>query len=458
MKLSDNGTKNLSGYFLKGMKAKPEHAWLKPVAGAHLTTVRPTSRIVFYIITLFFISFFVWASYFEIDEYVHAQGQIQPEGEIKTLSHFEGGVIQNIFVKEGDIVQEGQILLQLRDVSSKATYLESLHNFYLHWAERLRLKAQINEKPLKLPQRIKKYSPSIYKGVMDRYKSRMASYNNEKTILEDQLNGFKSELEELKKKIENLRTLYNFSKERTELLTKLVNQNLLAKTQFLQSEMDTANRGMELQSAQDNVAKLTAHIKEGEDKLAQVKLRFNMQDWQELKDHELRYSEAKKMIIANKDRVERTDIRSPVHGIVQQLFVHTIGSAVTSGKELVSIVPLKNTLLVEVNVLPQDIGFIHVGDHATIKVTAFDYSIYGSLKGTVRHISPDAVQDPRDPQKTYYKVLIHTNKNTIEHNGKVYTLIPGETVQADIVTAKRTVMQYLLKPIAKSLSDPLRER
>lgn len=459
MKLPDHPKRPQNGgYFLKGFKEKPEHAWLKPVAGAHIGTVKANSRIVFYTIALFFISFLVWSSYFEIDEYVHAQGQIQPEGEIKTLSHFEGGVIQNIFVKEGDIVQQGQILMQLQDVSSKATYQESRHNYYLHWAEMLRLKAQINDKPLVLPNKIKRYSASIYREVVDRYKARMAAYNNDKRILEDQLAGFNSELAELKKKIENLTILHNFSKERTELLTKLVEQNLLAKTQYLQSKMDTANREMELQSAQDNIAKLESRIKEGEDKLAQVQLHYNTQDWQELKDHELRYTEAKKMIVANRDRVARTDIRSPVHGIVQQLFVHTIGAAVTSGKELVTVVPLKESLLVEVNVLPQDIGFIHEGDPATIKVTAFDYSIYGSIQGVVKRISPDAVQDPREPQKTYYKVQIHTGKNTIEHHGKIYTLIPGETVQADIVTAKRTIMQYLLKPIAKSLSDPMRER
>jgi membrane fusion protein, adhesin transport system len=458
MKLPDDNDKSSNGFFLGKFTAKPEHAWLKPVAGAHIGTVRPTSRVVFYLITFFLTFFLVWAWYFEIDEYVHAQGHIEPEGEIKTLSHFEGGVIENIFVKEGDVVAKGQVLLQLKDVSAKATFQESLYNFHLQWAERLRLKAQIREIPLVLPQQIQNFSPRIYKEVMEKYQSRMAAYLNEKTILQDQLVGLKSELTELRQKIINLTTLLDISRERTELLSKLLVQNLLAKTQYLQSRMDTTNRTMDLHSAQDNVSKVEARIKEGEDKLAQVKLRYDTQDWQELKDHEARYLEAKKIIVANKDRVERTDIRSPVYGIIKQLFVHTIGAAVTSGKELISIVPIRENLLIEVNVLPQDIGFIRVGYPATIKVTAYDYSIYGSLKGTVKHISPDAVQDPRDPQRTYYKVQISTEKNSIEHNGKVYTLIPGETVQADIVTSKRTVMQYLMKPIAKSLSDSLRER
>jgi multidrug efflux pump subunit AcrA (membrane-fusion protein) len=221
----DNDNNGQRGSFF--LKEKPEHAWMKPVAGAHMGTVKVTSRIVFYVITLFFIIFLVWSSFFEIDEYVRAQGQIQPEGVIKTISHFEGGVLQNIFVKEGDVVFPGQVLIQLKDISTKATYQESLHNYYLHWAEILRLKAQIDETPLELPNKIQKNSTRIYREVEARYRARMAAYNNDKKILEDQLSGFNSELAELNKKIEGLETLHRISKERTELLTKLVDQNLL---------------------------------------------------------------------------------------------------------------------------------------------------------------------------------------------------------------------------------------
>jgi adhesin transport system membrane fusion protein len=458
MKNKDKKESFWSRYLLGGISEKPEHAWLKPVAGAHIGTVKVTSRVVFYTILLFFTFFLIWASFFEIDEYVHAQGKIEPESEIKTLSHFEGGIIENILVKEGDRVKEKQVLLQLKDVSSKASYVESLHNYYRHWAQILRLTAQINKTPLILPAEIKNYSPPLVNETLARYHASMAAYHTDRRILKDQLAGARGEFAEINKKIGNLTNLYTLSQERTTLLQKLVEKNLLAKTQFIASQMDTGNRQMELQSAQSNIVKIEARIHEAEGKLDQLKLRYNTQDWQELKDHELRFTEATKMIASGKDRVERTDIRSPVNGIVQQLFVHTIGSAVTSGRELISIVPLKDSLLIEASVLPQDIGFIHEGDPASIKVSAYDYSIYGSIPGVVLRISPDAVQDPKDPQRSYYRVHIRAHKNTIEHHGKTYTLIPGETVQADIITAKRTVMQYLLKPLAKSLSDPMRER
>jgi adhesin transport system membrane fusion protein len=449
---------NLIRRVYDGITEKPDHAWLKPVAGAHMGTIRASSRIVFYTISALFITFLIWANFFEIDEYVHAQGKIQPESDTKTLSHFEGGVVQDILVKEGDIVKKNQVLLRLKDVSSQATYEESLHNYYLHWAQILRLKAQINQQPLVLPKAIQTFSPEIVKETMQHYNSRMDNYHNDEMIIKDQLETRESELTELKKKIENLESLYKLSLERTNLLGQLVNKNLVAKSQFIQSQLDTTNRKMEMESAKNNIAKLTAMIHESQDKLDQVKLHYDADDWQQLKDHRLRFTEAKKMIDSGKDRIDRTDLKSPVNGIVQQLFVHTIGSAVTSGKELVSIVPLKDMLLFEASVLPQDIGFIQKGQQATIKVSAYDYSIYGGLEGTVEHISPDAIQDPKEPQRTYYRVQIRTRKNTIDHHGKTYTIIPGETGQADIITAKRTIMQYLLKPIAKSLSDPLRER
>ena len=444
--------------YIAALSENPEHEWLNPVAGAHLRTVKSTSRIVFYSILVFFSLFLVWSTMFEIDEYVHAQGKIEPESEVKSLSHFEGGIVQNIFVKEGDKVKKDQVLIELSDVSSKAIYQESLQNYYNHWAQMLRLRAQINNTDLVLPTEIKEYSPAMVNETIERYHSSQAAYHNEEKILKEQLTGYRSELAELTEKIRNLENLYKLSKERTDLLTKLVEQNLLSKTQYIASKMDTANRFMELESAQSNINKLEARIREGQGRLNQVKLHYNTQDWQELKDHKIRFEEAKKMIVAGKDRVDRADIKSPVNGIVQQLFVHTIGAAVTSGRELVSIVPIKDSLLVEAKVMPQDIGFIHVGDPATIKVSAYDYSIYGGIKGVVEKISPDAVEDPRDHNITYYRVHIRAEKNTIEHHGKVYTLIPGETVQADIITGQRTIMQYLIKPIAKSLSDPLRER
>jgi len=449
---------NLIHMFYAGISEKPDHAWLKPVAGAHMGTIKASSRIVFYTISALFITFLIWANFFEIDEYVHAQGKIQPESDTKILSHFEGGVVQDILVKEGDIVKENQVLLRLKDVSLKATYEESLHNYYLHWAQILRLKAQINQQPLTLPEAIQTFSPEIVKETVQRYNSRMDAYHNDQMIIKDQLEARESDLAELNKKIENLGNLYTLSLERTNLLGQLVSKNLIAKTQFIQSKLDTANRKMELESAKSNVGKLTAMMHESRDKLGQVKLHYNADDWQQLKDHGLRFTEAKKMIDSGKDRIDRADLKSPVNGIVQQLFVHTIGAAVTSGKELISIVPLKDTLLVEASVLPQDIGFIRKGQPVTIKVSAYDYSIYGGLEGTVEHISPDTIQDPKDPQRTYYRIQIRTAKNIIDHLGKSYTIIPGETVQADIITAKRTIMQYLLKPIAKSLADPLRER
>lgn len=445
-------------YFFNEFGEKPEHEWLKPVAGAHLSTVRVTSRIVFYTIFVFFVIFVLWASFFEIDEYVHAQGKIEPESEIKKLSHFEGGIIDNIFVKEGDRVKKGQVLLTLKDISSKASYEESLHNYYQNWAQILRLRAQINDQPLVIPAAIQHYSTKIVSEARDRYNASMAAFHNEQKIINEQLIGTKSELVDLKVKINNQRRLYELSKERTELLSQLVSKQLLAKTQFIASKMDTAAKQMDLQNSIGMIDNLEGRIREAQDKLNHVKLRYNIQDWQELKDHESRLIEAKKLLQAGKDRVERGEIRSPVNGIVHELFNHTIGSAVTSGRELISVVPIKDSLIIEAMVLPQDIGFIREGDPATIKVSAYDYSIYGGLSGTVVRISPDTVQDPKDPQRSYFKVHIHTEKNTIEHHGKIYTIIPGQTVQADIITAKRTVMQYLLKPLVKTLSDPLRER
>jgi adhesin transport system membrane fusion protein len=395
---------------------------------------------------------------FEIDEYVHAQGKIEPESETKILSHLEGGVIEKIFVKEGDVVQKDQVLCQLSDISSQASYQESLKTYYLNWSQIIRLKSQIAEQELDFPEEITNFSPELVNEMKDQYKSRMDALRNEKKILLAQLQGSNSELKDMRTRIINLTRLHQLSKERTEILELLHNKQLLSKTQYIQSKLDTANRKMDLESAQINIAKLIARKNEAKGKLKQVKLRYNTQDWEELKNYEARFIEATKLISAAKDRLDRTNIVSPVYGIVQQLFVHTSGAAVMGGREIMSITPLKDTLLIEANVFPQDIGFIHPGAPATIKVSAYDYSIYGGLDGVVETISPDAIQDPKDPNRSYFRVLIRSKTNTINYRGKHYTIKPGQTVQADIITAKRTIMQYIMKPIAKSLEDPMRER
>lgn len=445
------------GYY-KGVKHDPSHEWMNPVAGAHMSTVTFSYRLIFYIIFTFFILFIIWANFFYIDEYVRAQGAVEPESELKMISHYEGGIVEDIYVKDGQSVKKGDPLIKIKDTSSEATYQESMKTYFDSLAQKERLLAQIHQKPLVLSPEIGTYSSLIVQQTMERYQSRMNSLKNDKEIIQDQIKQHENELEQAKEKIKALKVVAEISLEKAELLKGLLDKKLIARTQYLQAKLEYENRHMEMTTTKNALPELKAKISEARNKLDQVDLSYNQKDWQELKEHELKFLAAEKVVATGKDREERSIVRSPVDGIVKELMVKTKGSAILSGRDLLSIVPSHDKLIVEALVIPQDIGFIKIGDESEVKLMPFDYSIYGVLRGKVIHISADSIQDPKDPKVNYYKVKVRTNQQYLTHNGIKHWMSPGMTAQVNIVTAKRKVIYYLLKPIAKTLEDPLRER
>jgi len=440
--------------------ASPETAyeWMRPISGAHYATVKTSYKLISYVIISFCFIFIIWSNYFEIDEYVHATGSIEAESENKTISHYEGGIIQEIRIKEGDSIKKDQVLFVLKDETSKASYAESLENYYKRWATIVRLKSQIDKKELVLPKEIARYSPEIAQQTMNQYKNRLEAIKNERKIISDQLDQHQSALKTNIEKIKSLKTLHKLANEREMMMKKLKDKELISKSQHIQAQLDTENRYMDLNAAQNGIAQLEATVSEDKDKLSHVDYAYDTQDWQELKEQEIRFLEAQKAISVGKDRSERSEVKSPIDAIVKEIFEKTVGSAVLAGKPLVTIVPDNDKLIVDALVPPADIGFIRVGNPAVVKISAYDYSIYGSLRGKVEKISADAIQDPKDPQKIFFKIRIRTDQNKITHGGKDYPIKPGLTTQVDIITAKRTVMHYILKPLVKSLEAPLRER
>ncbi len=230
-------------------------------------------------------------------------------------------------------------------------------------------------------------------------------------------------------------------------------------SQLIRTKKDYADRKTQLDSAQERIKNIKAAIEEAKEKIKEIKYDYDRRDEEELKDRNLRLTEAKRIYLTAKDRLERLDIRSPVKGIVNQLHTRTIGSSVPPNGEIVTIVPIADTLIIDAQVQPQDIGFIKPNDSASIKVTAFDYSIYGSLKGHVVSISPDTVQEGKDVnQRVYYLVKVRTDINYLSRHGQKYIIIPGMTVQVDIFTGHKTIMQYIFKPLIKTISESMGER
>jgi len=200
----------------------------------------------------------------------------------------------------------------------------------------------------------------------------------------------------------------------------------------------------------------TVAMKQAQDRLSQVQIRYHNDDLLELRDVEGRLAEARGAQISDRDRVMRTEILSPIAGIIRDMKIQTVGGVIQPGESIMDIVPLNDTLIVEAQIAPSDVGFIRPGMAATIKVTAFDFSSYGGLVGTIEHISPDTITDKREI--SFYRVLLRTNSNILVKDGKLHAILPGMQVEVDILTGKKSVMDYFMKPFTRALSNAMTER
>ncbi|HAU1322393.1 TPA: HlyD family type I secretion periplasmic adaptor subunit [Legionella pneumophila] len=359
---------------------------------------------------LFFIVAIVWANYAILDEVTTGQGKVIPSSEVQVIQNLEGGIIQNIFVKEGQIVKKDQILMQIDNTRFMSSYAEAEKKIDALEIEIIRLNAEIsNTKPV-FPEKFTKSYPHLVQDQLSLYESRMR-----------ELNQLEKSLELAQKELNLTRPLLkggSVSEVEVIRLERTVSEIKGNIEKFKSEELDRLNKAR---------SELFALI------------------------------EANK---ADKDRLTRTTVRSPVYGIVKQIKMKTIGGVVQPGNDLLEIVPLDDTLLIEAKIRPSDIGFIHPGQKAMVKITAYDFSIYGGLDGVVEHISADTIIDEQTDKKeeSYYIVKVRTEKNYLGTEKNPLPIIPGMQATVDILTGHKSVLQYLLKPILKAKQSALRER
>ncbi|HAT1596470.1 TPA: HlyD family type I secretion periplasmic adaptor subunit [Legionella pneumophila] len=368
------------------------------------------THIILWASLLFFIVAIIWANYAILDEVTTAEGKVIPSSEVQVIQNLEGGIIQNIFVKEGQIVKKDQILMQIDNTRFMSSYAEAEKKIDALEIEIIRLNAEIsNTKPV-FPEKFTKTYPHLVQDQLSLYESRMR-----------ELNQLEKSLELAQKELNLTRPLLkggSVSEVEVIRLERTVSEIKGNIEKFKSEELDRLNKAR---------SELFALI------------------------------EANK---ADKDRLTRTTVRSPVYGIVKQIKTKTIGGVVQPGNDLLEIVPLDDTLLIEAKIRPSDIGFIHPGQKAMVKITAYDFSIYGGLDGVVEHISADTIIDEKTDKKeeSYYIVKVRTEKNYLGTEKKPLPIIPGMQASVDILTGQKSVLQYLLKPIIKAKQSALRER
>jgi adhesin transport system membrane fusion protein len=364
------------------------------------------SHIIFFIVVLFVIIAFTWAKLAILDEVTTGEGKVIPSQEIQIIQNLEGGIIGKILVHEGEIVEKDQVLAQIDDTRFSSSYKEAQNKIANYQIEILRLTAENENKPFIIPPELQKENPSLISAKRLLYETKMA------------------ELKQLKQGL----TLI----QRELLLT----QPLVAKGAVSEVEILRIRR-----TANEIQSKILAYNSKTLSELTTARSELNAL----MASH-----------MADKDRLKRTTIRAPLKGIIKQIKISTIGGVVKPGMDIMEIVPFDDTLLIEAKIRPADIGFIHPKQKTIVKLTAYDFSIYGGLKGTVEHISADTILDEDD--KSFYLIRVRTKKNYLGSEKKPLYIIPGMLASVDILTGKKSVLDYILKPILKARERALRER
>jgi adhesin transport system membrane fusion protein len=451
-----NSIKSAVGRYFKGsdsLQGQP----LPEVNKALIEDAPRVIRLTIWAIIAFFVFLVVWAGFSSIDEVTRGDGKAIPSSKLQKIQNLEGGIVAELYVKEGQVVEAGAPLIRLDDTRfvSNAGETEALRLAMQLRVERL--SAQVDDRPLNIPDDVLKAAPSQAANERSLYDSRRQQLKDEVGGLQEQLVQRQQELREFTSKQGQYRSQLSLQRQEINMSEPLVAQGAVSPVEVLRlkrAEMET--RG-QLDATTLAIPRAESAIKEVQRKIDETRGKFRSEALTQLNEARTELNKAESTGRALEDRVSRTLVTSPVRGIVKQLLVNTVGGVIQPGSDMVEIVPLDDTLLVEAKIRPQDIAFLHPGQEAVVKFTAYDYTIYGGLKAKLERIGADTITD-EDTKTTYYMITLRTDRSHLGTDEKPLLIIPGMVASVDIITGKKSILSYLLKPIIKARAEALHER
>ena len=404
----------------------------------------------------FFLFMGLWANFAIIDEVTRGEGKAIPSSKLQKIQNLEGGIVAQIYAKEGEIVEVGDPLLRLDDTRFVSNVGETEADRLAMALRVERLSAEVEDRPLKIDEEIRKAAPSQAANEESLYLSRRQQLQDEIGGLREQLVQRQQELREFSSKQAQYRNSLQLLRQEISMSEPLVAQGAISQVEVLRlKRAEVENRG-QLDATSLAIPRAESAIKEVERKIDETRGKFRSEALTQLNEARTDLSKAQATGKALDDRVSRTLVTSPVRGIVKQLLVNTIGGVIQPGSDLVEIVPLDDTLLVEARIRPQDIAFLHPGQEAMVKFTAYDFTIYGGLKAKLEQIGADTITD--EDNNTFYVIKLRTERSHLGTDENPLLIIPGMVASVDIITGKKSVLSYLLKPIIRARAEALRER
>ena len=375
----------------------------------------PRASLVIWIIGIGLLILLLWAGLFQLEEVSTGTGKVIPSSKEQVIQSLDGGILTKLDVQEGDIVEKGQVLAQLDPTRFESNVGESQSLRISAQATAARLRAEVNGTPLVFPDEVKK-DPKLVQ-------EETALYNSRRENLEQSISGLKLALQLVQQEL-------------------TMTEPLVAKGAASEVE----------------VLRLKREANDLQNKINDARNQYYVKSREELSKANTDTEQQMQIVRGRTDTLNRTTFKAPVRGVVKEIAVTTQGGVIPQNGKLMTIVPLDEQLLIEARISPRDIAFIHPGQEALVKITAYDYSIYGGLKGKVTVISPDTIRDEVKQDQFYYRVYIRTDSDKLYNKeGKSFSITPGMVATVDIRTGEKTVLDYLLKPFNKA-KEALRER
>ena len=422
--------------------------FVSSASAAVLHTISYKVSTVVKIVVSFILLFILYATIFDIDEISRGSGSFIPTAKVQHLKNYEGGVVSKVYVREGDTVKKGQILLKFNPIAHKSKLDENKIRLQELEAKVARLKAESLGIDMASIQCNDECDKKLFNLEKQYFQSNQEELKKNLSKQEEQLKSKLSSLEDAQNKYKVLNTNYKSLSEEFLAKKELEKKRIFTKYELGLLERELNDARSEIKSAEENIVQIKTQIKEIQDGMDETTLTFQNKasfQYNEFSAELLRLKETKKNL---QDIIRRTVIRSPVNGVVKELFVHTLGSSIQSSAELMTIVPDNYEMVAEVKIKPEEIAKLHIGQKVNLKVTAFDYSIYGDLEGKIIYISPDTITD-KDSGEDFYIMHVKTKVNYLNNNEK-YKIKVGMMVNADVLVGKKSIMSFLLKPILKS--------
>ena len=402
-------------------------------------------------------AFLGWAALAHVDEVTRAQGKVIPTSKGQIIQSAEPSTVKAILVQGGQRVSKGELLVQLDNTQSSSQLGQIQAEGAALSAQVARLSQESQGQTFTCPPDVQKNTPELCQNEAQLHQIRSEALNSQREAANASIEQRRRDLAEAQATAASLRNSLALAQKQVDMLTPLAAKSIVPQTELLTAQREVSALQGKLAAAQEQAQRAGAGIQEAQAQAAGVVDKFRQEAMDEADQLNAKLAVNRQSSLGAEGKLNQSELRSPVDGVVNDVQVTTVGGFVNAGQKIMEVVPIGERMLVEARVKPGDIAFVRVGQAALVKITAYDFSIYGGMPGRVVQVGADSTYDEQ-AKEAYFTVIVETDRSYLEHAGQKLPITPGMVCSADIITGHKSILDYLLKPVLKAKDEALRER